>query len=154
MGGKPGSEPEDQPIGVDAPRPRRSRSRWARTMWVGLAVLCFAIGVVGIFLPLLPATDFFLLAAICASRGSRRLERWIRANRFSGPAIEAWERERAISPLAKCLTVVMMSSSLVIIYLHTGFNLVFWAVLAVLVAVAAFVLSRPSPSRDQRGDAN
>ncbi|MFC0267966.1 YbaN family protein [Kushneria aurantia] len=138
-----------QPPSRNAP-PRRLR----RGFWIALAALCFGIGVVGIFLPLLPATDFMLLAVICASKGSKRFERWIRRNRLAGPLISAWEKERAIALPAKIVSLSMMVLSGWVIWIHTGFSWVFWLLAAVLVAVGAFVASRPRPTRRwQRGDA-
>ncbi|MFC0338994.1 hypothetical protein SAMN05421848_0518 [Kushneria avicenniae] len=124
----------------------RMRSPVNRAIWVTLAALCFAIGIVGIFLPLLPATDFMLLAVICASRGSKRFERWIRRNRFAGPLIRAWEEERAIPLPAKIVSIAMMFFSAWVIWIHTGFNWVFWLLLIVLIAVGTFVATRPLPS--------
>jgi uncharacterized membrane protein YbaN (DUF454 family) len=46
------------------------------------------LGLVGIILPVLPATPFLLAASVCFLKGSARLYRWIMANRFFGPRIE------------------------------------------------------------------
>lgn len=137
-----------QPTPDDAGTSTRQRLR--RACWIALAALCFGIGVVGIFLPLLPATDFMLLAVICASRGSRRFETWIRKNRLAGPLIQAWEEERAIARPAKLLSLSMMVVSALVIWLHTGFNWVFWLFAIVLLAVGGFVASRPTPTRRWR----
>ncbi|ARS54594.1 YbaN family protein [Kushneria konosiri] len=124
----------------------RTRSPIRRGIWIALAALCFGIGIVGIFLPLLPATDFMLLSVICASRGSKRFERWIRRNRFAGPLIRAWEEERAIPLPAKIVSIAMMFVSAWVIWIHTGFNWLFWLLCLVLVMVGAFVATRPLPS--------
>ncbi|ART61975.1 YbaN family protein [Kushneria marisflavi] len=128
----------------------RARAPIKRALWITLAALCFGIGVVGIFLPLLPATDFMLLSVICASRGSKRFERWIRRNRFAGPLIRAWEEERAIPLPAKVVSIGMMFFSAWVIWIHTGFNWVFWVLLMVLILVGTFVATRPLPSGNAR----
>lgn len=141
-----------QPPSDDASPTARQRLR--RVCWIALAALCFGIGVIGIFLPLLPATDFMLLAVFCASRGSRRFELWIRKNRLAGPLIQAWEEERAIALPAKIVSLSMMVLSAFVIWLHTGFNWVFWLFAIVLLAVGAFVASRPLPTRRWRRGAD
>ena len=65
-------------------------------MWVMLAGVSFSIGVLGIFLPLLPTTVFMLMAVYCASKGSPRFEVWIRSRHYVGPLLITWEQERAI----------------------------------------------------------
>lgn len=134
----------------DRRRADRQRSPLRRGIWITLAALCFGIGVVGIFLPLLPATDFMLLAVICASRGSKRFEYWIRRNRLAGPLIRAWEDERAISLPAKIISITMMFVSAWVIWIHTGFSWLFWLLCLVLLAVGTFVATRPLPSRGWR----
>ena len=54
--------------------------RLIRLIWVVLAGVSFTIGVLGIFLPLLPTTVFMLMAVYCASKGSSRFEAWIRSH--------------------------------------------------------------------------
>ena len=47
--------------------------------------LCVALGLVGMFLPLLPTTPFLLLAAACYARASRRFYAALLASRTFGP---------------------------------------------------------------------
>ena len=56
-------------------------------MAVGTASL--TAGIVGIFLPILPATTpFLLLSAACDARSSRRFHDWLMSNRFFGEYIK------------------------------------------------------------------
>lgn len=117
-----------------------------RACWVGLAALCFGIGFLGLFLPLLPTTEFMLAAVYCASRGSPRFEAWIRSRRYVGPLLESWERERAIPRRAKFAAVGMIAASALFLLWHLGEGWLRWALLALLVGVAAWLVTRPEPS--------
>lgn len=48
--------------------------RWA---WTGAGLVCVGVGSVGIVVPGLPTTVFFIVAAACFTRSSPRLERWV-----------------------------------------------------------------------------
>ena len=77
----------------------------------GLRILGFAFlaaGVAGIFLPLLPATPFVLLAAACFARSSEKWHRWMLQNKTFGPMIRNWEAGRCISRRVKIIAIVSM----------------------------------------------
>lgn len=113
-------------------------------LWRGLGVVCVALGAAGAFLPLLPTTPFLLLAAWAFARGSERWRSWLVDHPRFGPAINAWQRSGAISARGKGLAIVSLMVSIV---------LALWLALpppllvlqaAAVVAVAAFILSRPT----------
>jgi uncharacterized protein len=70
--------------------------------------LSLGLGVVGIFVPLLPTTCFLLVAAWCYARSSSRLyDRLMRA-RWIGSYLRRYRDERAIPPHVKVASLVMM----------------------------------------------
>jgi uncharacterized protein len=48
-----------------------------RLLWLVAGLLCAALGGVGVVVPGLPSTVFFILAASCFTRSSPRLEAWV-----------------------------------------------------------------------------
>ncbi|NVO55927.1 YbaN family protein [Rhodobacteraceae bacterium B1Z28] len=70
-------------------------------IWSGLGLLCVALAMVGVVLPLLPTVPFLLLAAFFFARSSSRLHNWLITHRTFGPLILDWQRSGAIRPVAK-----------------------------------------------------
>lgn len=71
--------------------------------------LSLGLGILGIFLPLLPTTPFLLLSAICFSKASPRLHAWLLAHPKFGPVIVDWQTRRVIPLKAKILATVLMA---------------------------------------------
>ena len=72
------------------------------------------IGILGIILPLLPATPFLLLASACYVRGSDRLHNWLMGNKYLGPYIVNIRDKRGMPVRAKIITVIVLWASLLI----------------------------------------
>ncbi len=68
----------------------------------------FVAGAAGIFLPLLPATPFFILAAACFARAYRPFHEWMLAHRLIGPMLREWHHHRSIPYRTKMVAIVTM----------------------------------------------
>ncbi|RKF17560.1 DUF454 domain-containing protein [Altericroceibacterium spongiae] len=110
------------------------RGRAARIFWLTLGLALVGLGFVGAFVPLLPTTDFLLLALPCFARSSPRLEAWLLNHPRFGPGLRAWQEERAVPRNAKIMACIGMS---------IGYGLFWWHVRPgwiVSFGVAAFML--------------
>lgn len=70
--------------------------------------LSLAIGIVGIFTPVLPTTPFLLLAAACYLRSSQRFHRWLMNNRVFGSYIRNYTEGRGIPIRVKLFTIALL----------------------------------------------
>ena len=75
-------------------------------------VLAVLLGVIGIFLPLLPTTPFLLLAAACFARGSPRMHAYLMGHPVCGPYLRNYHEGRGIPLRAKVIALIMMWGSL------------------------------------------
>lgn len=66
------------------------------------------IGILGIFLPLLPTTVFFLMAAWCYARSSQKFYDWLHKNRLFGKYLKNYREGRGISRPSKISTIVVL----------------------------------------------
>lgn len=118
-----------------------------RPIYFVFGVAFVIIGVIGIFVPLLPTTSFLILAAWCFARSSRRAEAWLLNHPRLGPTIRAWREQRAIAPRHKAMSVGGMALGMVMFVLTA--HPAWWVALPVGLALAAlsvFVLTRPVPA--------
>ncbi len=74
---------------------------FAGTIFLGL-------GVIGIFLPILPTTPFLLLAAACYARSSQRFYNWLINNKWFGNYIKNYHEGRGIPLKFKIFTIFLL----------------------------------------------
>lgn len=77
-------------------------------IYVVVGLLAFAIGAIGIIIPILPTTPFLLLASYCFVRGSEKFDRWFKSTKIYKKHLESFVNERAMTMKQKVtiLTVV------------------------------------------------
>lgn len=63
---------------------RLERSQFVRQVYLCLGFLCVFLGIVGIYLPLMPTTPFLLSASYFFGRSSPRFLSWLEGNRYFG----------------------------------------------------------------------
>lgn len=80
-------------------------TRGGRAVFLVLGHLCVALGVIGVFLPVMPTTVFLLGAAACYARASAGFYNRLLNNRVFGPIIADWRHYRAMTLRAKTLAI-------------------------------------------------
>ncbi len=76
--------------------------------------LSLSLGTAGIFLPVLPTTPFFLLAAGCFSAGSPRMEAILMRNRYFGSYIENYRHKTGVPRIVKIRAIFFLWTGLII----------------------------------------
>lgn len=113
-------------------------------LWAALGLISLGLGMIGVFLPLLPTVPFVLLAAFFFARSSERLHNWLLDHPTFGPSIQDWNEHGAIHPRAKRLATL----SIVVVF---GVSLVLGLATKILViqaltlsCVLLFIWTRPN----------
>ena len=82
--------------------------RLKKRLLVAAGTISVGLGVIGIFIPILPTTPFLLLAAACYLRGSQRSYNWLINNRIFGPYIRNYQEGKGISLKTKIFTIFLL----------------------------------------------
>ena len=106
---------------------------WIRPLLVTFGTLFVGLGIVGIFVPVLPTTPFLLLAAACYARSSPRFYHWLLYNRWFGNYIRNYRQRKGIPLKVKVLTITLL-------WVTIGASAIF-AVQALLVRIILILIA-------------
>jgi uncharacterized membrane protein YbaN (DUF454 family) len=93
------------------------------------------LGIVGIFVPLLPTTPFLLLSAALFARSSQRLYNWLINHRVLGTYIRNFRENKAISLGIKiCIISIMWLTTLLNVLIFVR-NIIWVQILLILISI-------------------
>lgn len=101
--------------------------------------LSLFLGVIGIFLPLLPTTPFVLLAVACFARSSNKFHRWLLEHKYFGHIIENWNSHRCIEPRIKRKATLLILCSFSISIYFVPIVLVRFFLIALMAGLLYFI---------------
>lgn len=104
----------------------------ARPIFFAIGTISVALGLLGIFLPLLPTTPFLLLASFCYTRSSQRMHHWLTTNRWCGAYIRNYEEGLGMSQRQKLIAISML-------WLAIGYSVIFAVTLLWLKALLLMI---------------
>lgn len=105
-----------------------------RWLWFGLGWLAVGLGSLGIIVPGLPTTVFFIAAAACFSRSSPRFEQWVLTRPGIGPMVRDYRAGLGMPHTAKVAATI----SIVVVCGLSAVLIGTWWVRIVVVAAGAF----------------
>ena len=77
-----------------------------------LGSVSLVLGIMGVFLPVLPTTPFLLLSAALYMRSSQRLYAWLMSHRHLGVYIRNFREHKALPLRVKIVSVTMVWATL------------------------------------------
>ncbi len=86
-------------------RSNKKTSNLSRWLLIIEGTFFVGLGIIGIFLPLLPTIPFLLLAAACYARSSKRFYNWLLTNRWFGNYIRNYRERKGIPFKIKILSI-------------------------------------------------
>jgi uncharacterized protein len=116
-----------------------------RGIYAALGVFFLALGILGIFVPLLPTTINVILAAFFLFRSNDRIYRWLLANPRFGPLLRDYRAGLGIPRRAKMIGVaavtVTFAATIAVAVDATWARL---ALIALAAAIISYILTRPT----------
>lgn len=103
-----------------------------RALFATLGVFAVALGIIGVFVPGLPTTEFMIAASYLFARSSPTLERWLEGNRWFGPMLRRFRETRGMPLKMKALALAWM---------WTGLGISLYALAAAGMAIQLFILT-------------
>ena len=113
-------------------------NKFFRYLLIIAGTIFLGLGIIGIFLPILPTTPFLLLATACYTRSSKRFYDWLLHNKWFGSYIKNYREGEGVPLKVKVYTI----SLLWITILFSAFFIIsiFWMrVVLILIAAAVTV---------------
>ena len=130
---------------------RKHHLLWVRLAFAALGTLFLLIGIIGVFLPVLPTTPFLLLATACYARSSRRFYNWLMNHPAFGTLIVEWRTYRSIPwkiKWAAVATMLLTFGSSILFFIRDGRLQSGLAIFGLIMAIWLYRI----PSRDRPGN--
>ena len=84
------------------------RATAKRRLLIVAGTLSTGLGIIGVFVPILPTTPFLLLAAACYMRSSERSYRWLINNRIFGAYVRNYIEGKGMPVRIKIFTILLL----------------------------------------------
>lgn len=79
-----------------------------KPLLIVIGFIAVGLGILGMFLPVLPTTPFLLLAAACFAKSSKRFYNWLLSNKWFGTYIKNYREGKGIPLKIKIMSMGFM----------------------------------------------
>ena len=86
----------------------KSISPLTKYLYLASGFILVIIGVVGIFLPILPTTIFLILASACFIRSSPKANEWLRNHKILGMYIKNYQDKSGLTLKSKIINIILL----------------------------------------------
>lgn len=100
--------------------------------------LAVGLGILGMFLPVLPTTPFLLLAAACFAKSSKRFYHWLLNNKWFGSYIKNYREGKGIPLKIKVLSMGFMWATILTSSIFFVEN-IYFRILLIAIAVGVTI---------------
>lgn len=121
--------------------PNAGMSRLKRYVYITLGSFFLILGMIGVFIPVLPTTPFLLLTAFFYLRSSYRLYCWLVGHKIFGSYINDYMEHRAVKKKAKIAALVFLWATMTVSIIVVPVTAVKWLLPIIGIAVSAHILS-------------
>lgn len=80
-----------------------------KIIFIVAGCICLALGTVGVFLPILPTTPFYLITLYCFARSSKRLEDWFKGTKLYKKHLESFVEKKGMLPQTKASILITVT---------------------------------------------
>ncbi len=127
-----------------------------RRLLIVAGTMATAIGIIGVFVPILPTTPFLLLAAACYLRSSQKFYHWLLNNRLFGAYVRNYLQGRGMPRKIKIFTILLLWTTITCSIVFAVQSLIIRIILLVIAAGVSvhIALIKTTPRSESQNKAN
>ncbi len=134
---------------VTPPVTPHERGRLAKAWWTLVGFGAMGVGLIGVIVPGLPSTIFFVAAAWCFTRVSVRLERWFLSLPAIGPLVDNYRQGLGMTRRAKVVSIATMWTAIALSSFLLREQFAVAAVVVSLGVIGTAIVWRHVPTTEQ-----
>lgn len=121
---------------------KQPSNQLVKYLLASLGLISLSLGILGIFIPLLPTTPFLLLSAALFMKSSKRLYNWLMNHKYLGKHLQNYLLHKTISKKSKISALSLLWIAILATIIMIIDNLIIKILLLVIaIAVTIHILS-------------